>query len=401
MRTTDITIDRHELGELAPLLLKVAGASLVIGLAGIAVMATVGGRSLDRVLQSWLVGFAFFLTLSLGALFFVLLHHVTRAGWSVVVRRLAEGMAALFPLLALFAVPIVLGLPHLYHWAQPGVVAHDPVLSGKAVWLDPTFFTIRLGVYLLIWSVLGIYLFSRSVRQDASGDPRLTITMEKRSAPGMLLFALALNFCAFDLLMSLDAHWYSTIFGVYIFAGSVVVFYAVMPHLTHWLQHHKELLHTVTVEHFHDLGKMLFAFVVFWAYIAFSQYLLIWYGNLPEETEWLLKRQTGQWTTFSLLLAFGHFVVPFLLLLPRSTKRKIHRLLLVSGWMVLMHWVDLYWIVMPELSPGKVPVDFVDLFVMLTMAGAYGIGWVLVMRRHSIVPTRDPRLAESLAFENA
>ncbi|NOZ94929.1 MAG: quinol:cytochrome C oxidoreductase [Acidobacteria bacterium] len=401
MRTTDISIDRHELGGLAPLLLKLAGASLVAGVAGIALMATVGGRGLDRILQSWLVGFTFFLNLSLGALFFVLLHHLTRAGWSVVVRRLAEGMAALFPLLALLAVPIVLWLPRLYRWAEPGVVVHDPILAGKAGWLDPTFFTIRLGVYLLIWSVLGLYLFSRSVRQDATGDPRLTVTMEKRSAPGMVLFALAVNFCAFDLLMSLDPHWFSTIFGVYLFAGSVVVFFAVLPHLTHWLQHHEELLHTVTVEHFHDMGKMLFAFVVFWAYIAFSQYMLIWYANLPEETEWFLRRQSGQWVWFSLFLAIGHFVIPFILLLPRSSKRKIHRLLLVSAWMVLLHWVDIYWIVMPELSPGRVPLDPLDLFVMLTMAGAYGTAWVLLLRRRSLVPARDPRLAESLAFENA
>lgn len=401
MRTTDISIDRHELGELAPLLFKVAGISLLVGVAGIALMATIGGRGLDRILQSWLLGFVFFLSLSLGALFFVLLHHLTRAGWSVVVRRLAEGMAALFPLLALFALPIVLELPHLYHWAEPGAAAHDHVLAGKAVWLDPGFFTIRLGLYLLIWSALGIYLYSRSLRQDETGNPGLTVTMEKRSAPGMLLFALAVNFCAFDLLMSLDPHWFSTIFGVYLFAGSVVVFFAVLPHLTHWLQHHRELLHSVTVEHFHDMGKMLFAFVVFWAYIAFSQYMLIWYGNLPEETEWFLRRQTGQWTWLSLALALGHFVIPFVLLLPRSTKRKIHRLLLVSAWMVMMHYLDIYWLVMPEFSPAKLPFDPTDLFVMLAMAGAYGMAWVFLLRRHSLIPTRDPRLAESLAFENA
>ncbi len=402
MKVRDISEDRHELGELAGRLLAVAGAATLLGLGGLAALATGGGVGWDRALAAWLVAFVFYLTLSLGALFFVLLQHLTRAGWSVVVRRLAEGMARLFPVLAVAAVPILVGLPHLYHWAEPGAAAHDPLLAAKAGWLDPSFFVLRVVVYLAVWSLMGWYFFSRSVKQDATGDPDLTVTMERRAAPAMILFALSLNFAAFDLLMSLDPHWFSTIFGVYIFSGSVVVFFAVLPHVAHWLQHRGELLHAVTIEHYHDVGKLLFAFVVFWAYIAFSQFMLIWYGNIPEETGWFLKRQTGQWSWFSLLLIFGHFVVPFLLLLPRSTKRRVHRLLLVSGWMVLMHWVDLYWIAMPELAPpGRVPVGLVDLAAMVGLGGVYLGAWVLGMRRHSLVPTRDPRLAESLAFENA
>ncbi len=402
MKVRDISIDRHELGELAPRLLVASGIAAVLGLGGLLALATAGGAGWDRALHAWLVAFAFYLTLSLGALFFVLLQHVTRAGWSVVVRRLAEGMAALFPVLALAAIPILVGLPRIYHWAEPGAAAHDPMLAAKAGWLDPGFFTIRMVVYLVLWSLLGWYFFSRSVKQDATGDPGLTVTMERRAAPGMILFALTLNFASFDLLMSLDPHWFSTIFGVYVFAGSVVVFFAVLPHVAHWLQHRGELLHTVTIEHYHDMGKLLFAFVVFWAYIAFSQFMLIWYGNIPEETEWFLKRQTGEWTWVSLLLIFGHFVVPFVLLLPRSTKRRVHRLLLVSALMVAMHWVDLYWIAMPELSPsGVVPVNLADLAAMVGLGGVYVGAWVLRMRRHFLVPARDPRLAESLAFENA
>ncbi len=401
MRLRDISIDRHELGDLAPLLLRWAVGAAVLGVVGAAALVVFGHQSIGRFLQSYLVSFTYFLSLSLGALFFVLLHHVTRAGWSVVVRRLAEGMAVLFPVLAVLAVPILLGMHDLYSWSRPGATAHDSVLAGKAGYLNPTFFVIRLAVYFAAWWLLGRYFFKRSVEQDRTGDPNMTVTLTRRSAPGMVLYAFAVNFCAFDLLMSLDPHWFSTIFGVYLFSSSVVGFLAVLPHVTHWLQHHKQLLHSVTIEHFHDMGKLLFAFIVFWAYIAFSQYMLMWYGNMPEETEWYLKRQTGGWTWVSLLLVFGHFLIPFLVLIFRGAKRNVHVLLIASAWVALMHWVDIYWLIVPELSPSKVSLGLMDLFCMLAVGGVYAAAWVLKMRRHSLVPVNDPRLAESLAFENA
>ena len=266
--------------------------------------------------------FAFFLSISLGGLFFVLLEHCTRAGWSVVARRVAEAIAANVWLMAVLAIPVVLGMHHLYHWSDAAAVAHDPLIEAKVGFLNPTFFMIRLAIYFTIWGVMATFLYRTSLAQDASGDPALTLRMERLSAPGMVLFALSLNFAAFDLLMSLDPHWFSTIFGVYYFAASVVAFFAVMPKVLWALQSRGILKNAITVEHYHDFGKLLFAFVVFWAYIAFSQYMLIWYANVPEETEWFLKRQTGEWTTVSLLLIFGHFVVPFLLLVSRFIKRR-------------------------------------------------------------------------------
>ncbi len=402
MKVRDISADRHELGTLAPRLLRWSGAAAAIGIAGMVLLTTVAGQGVDRFLTAYLVSFSFYLTLSLGALFFVLLQHVTRSGWGVVVRRLAEGMAALFPVLAVLSIPILLGLPHLYHWAHPGVMEHDAALAAKAGYLNPQFFVVRIVLYLAVWSLLGAVFLRRSVRQDRTGDPSLTVGMERLAAPGMALFALTVNFASFDLLMSLDPHWFSTIFGVYLFSGSVVGFLAVLPHLVHWLQHHEELLHTVTIEHFHDIGKLLFAFVVFWAYIAFSQFMLIWYGNLPEETGWFLKRQTGDWTWVSLLLIFGHFVIPFLALISRTAKRRVHLLLAASAWVLAMHWVDLYWLAAPELAPaGKAPFGLMDVAAMLALGGIYSGAWVQLLRRRSLVPEKDPRLAESIAFENA
>jgi hypothetical protein len=217
----------------------------------------------------------------------------------------------------------------------------------------------------------------------------------------MVLFALSLNFAAFDLLMSLDAHWFSTIFGVYYFAASVLAFLAVMPKILYAMQSRGILENAVTVEHYHDFGKLLFGFTVFWAYIAFSQYMLIWYGNLPEETGWFLKRQTGEWTTVSLILIFGHFVVPFLLLVSRKIKRRPLLLAITGGYVAVMCWIDIFWLVVPEFSPGVARFGWLDILCFLGMNGVFSAVFVLRLARHSAVAERDPRLEESLAFENA
>lgn len=373
----------------------------VIGFGGSWLLASSTEGGMDYLLETYLVSYAFFLSISLGALFFVLLQHCTRAGWSVVVRRIAEALAGNVWLMAVLLIPILLGMDHLYHWTDTAAAAHDPLLAGKVGFLNANFFIARLVIYFVIWGVMASFLHRTSVAQDSSGDPALTLRMERLSAPGMVLFALSLNFAAFDLLMSLDAHWFSTIFGVYYFAASVVAFFAVMPKILYALQMRGVLKNAVTVEHYHDIGKLMFAFIVFWAYIAFSQYMLIWYGNLPEETGWFLKRQTGGWATVSLVLIFGHFVVPFLLLVSRMIKRRPLFLALTGGYVALMCWIDIYWLVIPEFSPGVARFGLLDLFCLLGINGVYSAVALFRLSRHSVVAEKDPRLEESLAFENA
>jgi len=397
----DITTEPRRLDGRATKWAFLAAITGVIGIAGSYFLASGMEGGMDYLLQTYLVSFAYFLSLSLGALFFVMLQHVTRAGWSVVVRRIAEAMATNVWLMAVLAIPIVLGIEHLYHWAQVGVADHDPLIAAKTGFLNPGFFTIRLVIYFVIWSALAWFFYRTSTAQDASGDPTLTRRMEVLSAPGIVLFALSLNFAAFDLLMSLDPHWFSTIYGVYYFSASVLLFFAIMPKILVWLQMQGLLKNAVTVEHYHDIGKFMFAFTVFWAYIAFSQYLLIWYGNIPEETEWFLKRQTGEWTSISLLLLFGHFLVPFLLLISRHVKRRPLLLSIIGVYVAIMCWVDMYWLVIPEFSPGVARFGLLDILVYLGFAGLYSAVLTWRLGRASLVPEGDPRLKESLAFENA
>jgi hypothetical protein len=346
------------------------------------------------------VSFCYFLSLCLGALWFVLIQHLTRAGWSVVVRRIAEIVSSQVLVMAVLAVPIVLGIRELYEWADPAVVSAHPLLQRKVPYLNLTFFYVRLGIAFAAWILLSRWFLARSVEQDRSGDDGLTTRMQKVSAPAMYVFAITLTFASFDLLMSLEAEWFSTIFGVYFFAGSVLGFFALLPLATYLMQRAGRLVHAVTAEHYHDMGKLVFAFTVFWTYIAFSQYMLIWYANLPEETGWYLKRQTGAWAPYSWFLLLGHFIVQFLALISRIPKRRPLALAFGAAWVLFMHYVDLYYIVMPHTSEGRVPASLVDLACFVGIGGIFVATMALRMRSVSLVPEKDPRLSESLAFEN-
>ncbi len=400
MRTIDISTEPRFLDARVTVVMRAcAGVGAAAAVAALLLAAATGAWV--HLLQTYLVSFAFFLSLSLGGLFFVMLQHVTRAGWSVVVRRLAEGVAGNVVIMAPLAIPILVWMHHLYPWTHAAEVAADPVLEGKAGYLNPAFFVVRIVLYFAAWILLARYFRSRSLAQDASGDPQLTLLMERRSAPGLVLFAVAINFAAFDLLMSLAPHWFSTIFGVYYFAAAAVGFLALLPIVMVAVQGQGLLGRVVTVEHYHDVGKLLFAFIVFWAYIAFSQYLLIWYGNLPEETSWYLRRQTGSWTWISVILLFGHFVLPFLLLVSRFIKRRPRLLAVTGAYMLAMCWVDIYYLAVPEFSPARARFGALDVLCFAALGATWLVGLGFQLRRASLVPERDPRLDESLAFHGA
>lgn len=397
----DITQERRQLGALGD---RVWKGSAVVGAVGVAVAVGIAAVTTDgwrRFLFAYLLNFSYLLALALGALFFVILQHLTRAGWSVVVRRLAEGVAAVLPFLAVLAVPVVLGLHQLYHWSHADVVAQDHLLQGKAPYLNAPFFMIRLALYFAVWTVLTRFFVSRSVAQDSTGDGETSLLLQRRAAPAMIAFALTTTFAAFDLLMSLDPHWFSTIFGVYFFAGAVVSFVALLIVIARALQGAGFLVHAITVEHYHDLGKLLFAFTVFWAYIAFSQFMLIWYANLPEETGWFLRRQTNGWQWIGLTLVVGHFLVPFVALLGRQPKRNPRLLALAAVWQLAMGWVDVFYLVGPEAEVGHGLPRVVDLALLIGLGGLTVAYAVRMMMRRSLIAERDPRLDESLLFENA
>lgn len=372
-----------------------------IGALGLVLAMALRGGDPKQFAFSWLFAFIFFLSLALGALYFVLIHHATQAGWGIVVRRLAENTMGTLPLFALLFVPIPMMLmSDLFPWASRIAGGENHLLQLKAPYLNTSFFIGRAAVYFLCWSAIATFYVRRSRKQDATRDASISVGLRRFSGPAIIVLALTQTFAAVDWIMSLDPTWYSTIFGVYWFAGSFVSFFAFVTLMVVLLRRAGLMTDVVGLEHFHDVGKLLFAFTVFWAYIGFSQFFLIWYGNIPEETIFFRHRLEGSWRAASFLLAAGHFVVPFFFFMPRTIKRKPALLAAGAVWMLAMHALDVYWLVMPAMHPHGVAIGLVDVAAFLAVGGLFvgALGWMMLGA--PLVPVGDPRLPESLSFEN-
>ena len=348
---------------------------------------------------SYLFAFTFFFTICMGGLFWVLVHHAVDAEWSVVVRRQLENIACLLPVMGLLFVPLVFVAPLLWQWMLPEN-AHDPLLLEKWPYLTPWFFWGRAAFYFIFFTVAAVWLRANSLLQDKDGAPRYTVFNRRITFASLPLFAVCLTFAAIDWLMGLDYHWFSTMWGVYIFAGTALSSLCVLVLLITALRGAGYFQNIISIEHYHIIGKLMFAFTVFWAYIGFSQYMLIWYANIPEETIYFLRRNTESWQILSTALVVGHFFVPFLLLLPNPGKRKPAFLCGVAVWILLMHLLDIYVVVLPALHKAGVMVSWMD-FACLAAVGCT-IAAVFLKRLGDVPlwPLRDPRLPNSIALKN-
>ena len=376
----------------------------LVGVANLVIAIAMGLFAHDGMRQFWhsyLLATCFWSSVSLGALFFIAIQHLTRSGWSVVVRRIAEIFASSIMINAITFVPILVGLmlgqSSLYVWNDATLSASDELIRNKVPYLNAPFFVARTIGYFAVWIYLARRLWRESSQQDVSGDSELSLRMERLSAPTLLLSALTVTFAAIDWVLSLDPHWFSSIFGIYFFSGSIVAFLAALTLTVDVLQRRFGLLPMVQAKHRHDLGKLLFGFNCFWAYIAFSQYLLIWYANIPEETSWFQVRQSGGWGMISLVLVVGHFVLPFLGLMPRRMKENPQILVVWSVVLLMMHATDLYWLIFPTLNPTGPVFSVQPILSLLGVGGVYIAGWLWIAGQHPLLPVGDPRLIESLS----
>ncbi len=447
------------------MLFGIASALAVIGLGAAVGLGAMQGDHFRRFLFSYLTGYAYFLSIALGALFFVLIQHLTKAAWSVTVRRIAEGLTATLPFLALLSIPIIASVwmqdASLYRWALPenatGAEQNErtvaPADAGRAplkfdrshaeqsasghadgesagpektgeeesstpprsldeltlkkrAFLNPTSFTIGVVVYFLSWCLMARKFRRESILQDGDSDIIHTQRLQVIAGPCVVLLGITLTFAAFHMLMSLDPHWYSTIFGGYYFAGCAMSVFAAMIVITFALQHFGYLGRSVTIEHYHDLGKFQFAFVFFWGYIAFSQFMLLWYASIPETVEWLLRRgattvdkDMNGWTNVSLALLVGQLLIPFAALISRHVKRKPAVLMVGAVWILVFHYVDIYWIVMPEMRQGF-GFSLIDVAALVGIGGVFLAVFAKALGSHALRPMADPRLSEGLALVN-
>lgn len=365
----------------------------VLGLGGVIATFLVSG--LERFWVNWILWFLFLLTIGLGCLFVIALEHVVGAKWSVPLRRVPERLSSLSLLMGPAALLALFSLRILYPWTHPESV-QNPIIAGKAVWLNIPFFALRVVLCVGLWIIAYRIFVAGSFRQDRDRDPRFNVRARRFAPLFMIIFAITITVVAFDWISSLEPEWYSDIFGVYIFAGTFLAGLAATTLAVLYLKN-RGRLSGIRTDHLYNLGGFLFAFTVFWSYIGFAQYLLMWYANIPEEVFWYQERLHGGWGSLLLGLAVFHFLIPFFILIPRNAKSDPRFLFWTASLMLVSHWLDLYWMIFPVLGNGPVfgwpECSFGFLFL------SAGILWIRRFMRHGEdMPVGDPLLNKGLEF---
>lgn len=374
----------HPLFRVRPLALGAGAIGVAVSLAGALIDTT-------QFFQSYLFGFLFWFGIAMGSLALLMIYHVTGGAWGSVIRRSLESAVRTIPLLAVLFLPVVLGVHALYEWADTSRLAHDPLLQHKSTYLNVPFFIFRAALYFAVWTLLAIFLSRWSEAQE-NGEPRAIGWLENLSRGGLVAVALTLTFAAIDWAMSLEPHWYSTLYGVLILGGCLLSAMAFMIQVTALLANNGPLSSVVQPMQFHDLGKLMFAFVMLWAYLSLSQLLIIWSGNLPEETPWYLKRMSGGWQYLGLLLILFHFALPFVILLSRDIKRNARLVASVALFILCVRVLEVYWLITPAFSPYQARVHWLDVTAWLGVGGVWLWAFTGGLRGRALVVWNDPSL---------
>jgi hypothetical protein len=409
-----------------------AGVAIAVIFFAISIVLTLTGSASgghtskwSRFLHAYVIGWAYIFSISVGMIWIVMLHYLVRGRWVTAVRRIAEAMACAFPIIFLaglgFVIPLLFGYQDLYYWAHPDAHNHDlnHHLIHKLSWLSPAAFAVRFIIYGAVFSGLAWYFMKKSREQDESGDPKITDHLRIVSGPAMIVFAIGVFMVSFDVLMSIAPKWYSTMYGVNFWGSAGIGAFSALALIVLGIQRTGRLTHSVTAEHYHDIGKWMYSFTFFWAYTAFSQFMLQWYGNMPEETHWYKYRMFGEWKWVSILMIVGYWAFPFAILMSRWTKRIVPALVFFAVWQLVFHWLDLYWNVMPSYdwtvayhdgarvvagpltgstSAHHVGFSPVDITVWIALIGVFLIGLGRNLKGN-LIPTKDPTLPLSLAHE--
>jgi hypothetical protein len=388
-----------------PVLDRAQRRALALGAVGIVVAVLLGWRAHDAVIgwqkffQSYLFAYVFWTVVSLGCLGVLMLHHMTGGWWGYPIRRIVEAGSRLLPFMAVLFIPLVFGLGSLYEWAQPDKVAGDPILEYKKPYLNPSFFTARTIAYFAIWILL-VYLFNKwSADEDRTGDPRLHSRMSSLAAPGFVIWAITMTGAMIDWVMSLDARWFSTIYGLIFMISGGLAAMSLSAIVVRFLSDYEPLKDCVEPKRFIDLGNLMLAQVLLWTYMSFSQFLIIWSGNLKNEIPWYKERAVGKWGAVAATLLILHFFVPFFLLLQRGMKRRIRNLAVIATLLLLLTLVDVYWQIEPAYSSAP-ELKLLDVFAVIGIGGLWVAAFLGQLKKRPLLPLHDPRFEAVLEHQH-
>ena len=396
MNTNAVTTD-------VPALARLQRWGLVAGFWGLLAGVVGAFLNVDQFLRSWLIGFLFCLGLTMGSLALLMLQHMSGGQWGLVARRVCEAASRNIPFVALLFVPVILGLPRLFEWARPGAAQADHVIQMKSLYLNVPFFISRAILFFALW-MLGSWLLNLwsdgQDRGEVAVHPGDTARFRAISAPGLLIYVITMTFASVDWIMSLDPHWYSTIFGFILVAGQGLAGLALVIAVLAALSDVEPLATYLNPRlHFLDLGKLLLAFVMLWAYFSFSQLLIIWSGNLPEEIPFFYNRFRGGWQYVSVAILLGHFALPFILLLSRDLKYRPRLLARVAIFVLVMRVVDLIWLVEPMFKHEGFPIHWMDVALPVGLTGVWVFLFARNLRSRALLPLNDPFFKEAFAHD--
>ena len=369
---------------------------LVAGAVG-ALLSAIGALlNTTQFLQSYLMAYFLWLGVTLGCLALGMIHQLSGGAWGVLIRRPIGAASRALPVMTALFLPIALGMARMYPWMNADLVAHDEALRHKHVYLNAPFFLVRAAVYFLVWNTISHFLNAWSVEQDRTGDLRISRRMQVLSGGGLVAYGVTITFASFDWLMSLEPHWFSTIYGVIIIGGQGLSALAFLTIALVWLSRRPPLDRIVVPAHFHDLGNLMLAFVMLWAYFSFSQYLIIWSGNLPTEIAWYLHRMQTGWRPVAVVLMLFHFAAPFVVLLSRTVKRQPELLVKVAAAVLVVRVIDMWWLIGPEFHTDGIAISWMDVVLPLTVGAIWLATFVYQLRGRAILPVHDPQFDEAL-----
>jgi len=379
---------------------KIQRLGVSAGVIALALSIALGFRNPTQFYQSYLYAFIYWLSFPLGCLALLMLHHLTGGKWGYPMRRLWEAGSRTFPLMALLFVPVWLGMSRLYPWTNTAMMEEDPTLQVKRFYLNSGFFTLRAVIYFVIWIGLAYLLNKWSAQQDETGDLRLAQKMGAISGPGIILWGIAITYGCIDWVMSLEPHWYSTIYGMIFMIVGCLAAMSFGLFVLRRLADTEPVKDSVSAPEFNDLGNLLFAFTMLWAYLNFDQFLIIWAGDIKDEIPWFMTRAFGVWGGVAVFLLVMHFFVPFLLLLQKPIKRRLRTLSFVAGYMVLLGLVDIYWLIMPAFHKNHPELNILDLLAILGIGGLWVAAFFRQLAKMPLLPLHDPRFEGALQHEH-